>query len=45
MNRDPLQLIMKIVMPAFLDTLYMVVIATTISTIIGFSLESFSCDR
>lgn len=36
MNRDPLQLIVKIVMPAFLDTLYMVVIATTISTIIGF---------
>ncbi|NMA74714.1 MAG: ABC transporter permease [Bacteroidales bacterium] len=36
MNRDPMELISQIVMPAFWDTLYMVIMATVISTIIGF---------
>lgn len=36
MSRDPMELISQIVMPAFWDTLYMVIMATVISTIIGF---------
>ncbi len=36
MNRDPMELISKIVIPAFWDTLYMVAIATIVSAVIGF---------